>query len=103
MEADLRHAELIVKQLGLEHAKALTCPVAEEPKRPDDEIKLNRECATQYKSLVARANYLAQDRPDIMFAAKEICRHMAKPTTGAWKSLKRLGRHLITVPRRVFA
>ena len=31
LEADLRHAELIVKQLGLEEAEPLTNPAAEEP------------------------------------------------------------------------
>ena len=37
MEADLRHAETIIKQLGLEQAKPLSNPSAEEIKRPDDE------------------------------------------------------------------
>ena len=63
MEADLRHAEIIIQQLGLENAKALSVPSADEVKRPDDEIKLNPEYTTQYKSTVARANYLAADRP----------------------------------------
>ena len=36
LEADLRHAELIVSQLGLENAKDLTCPSAEVVKREDD-------------------------------------------------------------------
>ena len=33
LEADLRHSELIVAQLGLKDAKELTCPAAEEVKR----------------------------------------------------------------------
>ena len=37
MEADLRHAEIIVQQLGLENAKPLSIPSADEVKRPDDE------------------------------------------------------------------
>ena len=37
LEADLRHAELIVSQLGLTESKELTCPAAEEVKRDDDE------------------------------------------------------------------
>ena len=65
MEADLRHAEIIVQQLGLDNAKPLSNPSADEIKRPDDEIKLNPEYTTQFKSIVARANYLAADRPDI--------------------------------------
>ena len=86
MEADLRHAEIIVQQLGLENAKALSVPSADEVKRPDDETKLNPEYTTQYKSIVARANYLAADRPDIQVAVKKLATSMAAPnntkTTG---------------------
>ncbi len=48
--------------------------------------------ATKYEAFAARANYLAGDRIDIMYAVKEICRHMASPTVRAWKKLKGLGR-----------
>ena len=34
-----------------------------------------------------------------MYPTKEICRHMAKPTRGAQKKLKRLGRYLQESPR----
>ena len=47
---------------------------------------LNDVEATKYRALAARANYLAADRTDIMYAVKEICRSMAAPTRGAWKS-----------------
>ena len=40
---------------------------------------LNKERATEFRGTAARANYLAQDRPDIQYTAKEICRHMAHP------------------------
>ena len=58
LEAELRRAELIVKQLGLEAAKGLSNPSAEEVKREDDEVELNAQYTTQYKSIVARSNYL---------------------------------------------
>ena len=39
LEVDLRHAELIVAQLGLTESKPLSCPSAEEVERDnDDEI-----------------------------------------------------------------
>ena len=57
---------------------------------------------TAFRALAARANYLAADRPDIIFAAKEICRLMAKPTDLAMAALKRLGRYLRSRPRMVF-
>ena len=39
---------------------------------------LEEQQATEYRALAARANYLAGDRTDIMYAGKEICRHMCK-------------------------
>ena len=40
--------------------------------------------ATLYRALSARILYLSMDRPEISFAAKELCRHFAHPTrTGA--------------------
>ena len=47
-----------------------------------------------FRKIAARANSLAPDQPDIMYAVKEFCRHMARPTVGAWKKLKRLARSL---------
>ena len=78
LEADLRHAELIVSQLGLENAKELTCPSAEEVKRDDDDELFNQAYTTQYKSIVARANYLSTDRPDIQYAVKKLATSMSK-------------------------
>ena len=53
----------------------------------DDEC-LNPQEVKQFRGLVARANYLAQDRPDIQFA-KEVCRCMSKPTRRCWEKLKK--------------
>ena len=50
---------------------------------------------------MARANYLAADRPDIMYAVKGLCRGMAKPTRLYWHKLKRLGRCLVEHGRTV--
>ena len=101
MEADLRHAEIIVQQLGLENARPLSNPSADEIKRPDDERKLNPEHTTQYKSIVPRANCLAADRPEIQFAVKKLATSMAAPTNANWQELKRLGRYLKGKPRLV--
>lgn len=56
---------------------------------------LNDADASRYRAMAARANYLAADRTDLMYAVKAICRSMAKPTMGALKKLKRLGRYLV--------
>ncbi len=40
---------------------------------------MNREDATVYRALVARANYLAPDRTDIAFAVKGTMQEHVKP------------------------
>ena len=73
------------QQLGPENAKPLSNPCADEVKRPDDSVELNANYTTQYKPIVARANYLAADRIDIQYAVKTLATSMAKPTNGDWR------------------
>ena len=54
-----------------------------------------------FRGHAARLHYVSPDRPDIAFSVKEVCRHMAKPTVGAWKKLKRLVRYLVGSRRTV--
>ena len=58
--------------------------------------------ATSFRALSARANYLAQDRPDISFATKELCREFAVPNQQSHLKLKRVVRYLIGLPRLVY-
>ena len=51
--------------------------------------------------MTARANYLAQDRPDVQFSVKELCRRASDPRLGDWKALKRLGRYLTQRTRSI--
>ena len=44
---------------------------------------LDEETTHLYRALVARANYLSPDRPDIAFAAKELAKKMGVPTEHA--------------------
>ena len=57
---------------------------------------------TLYRATAARANYLALDRPDLAFAAKEACRRMSAPTCGDLQALRRLCRYLLGAPRLVY-
>ena len=43
-------------------------------------VVLDPRKSTKFRVLAARANFLAVDRPDIIFAAKEVTRRMAEPT-----------------------
>ena len=67
-----------------------------------DDPVLEPRLHTAFRAAAARANYLSQDRPDVQFAAKEICRWMSKPTASSWEALKRLCRYLCGLPRLVF-
>ena len=65
------------------------------------EEALEAERATMYRSLVARGNFLSQDRTDIQYAVKELSRDMSKPSERSWEGLKRLGRYLLGKERYV--
>ena len=103
-EADPRHAELIVKTLRLEAANGVRSPGEDERawEAEENETPLQGAAASEYRALAARANYLAQDRADIQFAAKECCRGMAAPNRGHLKAIRRLARYMISVPRVVW-
>ena len=60
------------------------------------------EDITRYLGVIVRCNYMAADRPDCVFAIKEGCREMSKPTTGSLRRLRRIGRYLKTYPRLVW-
>ena len=59
------------------------------------------EQATAYRSLVMRASYLSEDRPDIRYAVKEAARFMHEPCQLAMDLVKRIGRYLLQKPRLV--
>ena len=66
------------------------------------EFLLSREEATLYRALSARANFLSQDKPDINFATKELCREFAAPNQKSHLRPKRLIRYLVGLPRLVY-
>ena len=90
-EPDLRHAEVVVSELGLENAKSVSSPWTD---ACDSSSLLDAEHFKKYQSISKRVNFLAQDRMDLQFAAKECARKMSKPTVGDWGRLKRIGRYL---------
>ena len=67
-----------------------------------DGPELSPADATMFRALAARANYLAQDRPDLAFAAKEVCREFAVPTRRSWERLEKVCRYICGVPRLVY-
>ena len=63
--------------------------------------QLNALQTRQYRSVVMRAAYLSQDRPDLSCSTKELARDMQKSTEQSVTNLKRLGRYLKKRPRPV--
>ena len=69
-ESDQRHAEIILEQLGLadDKTKPLGTPGVEETTSKHGDVReavgklLTQEMASQYRAVVARAQYIAQDR-----------------------------------------
>ena len=106
-EADPRHAEIMISQLGLEGSRTKALAVtghkdtAAEAHLGMVAPKLPPADARVFRSVCMRGNYLAADRPDIQFSAKECARHMSDPTTYAMSKLKKLGRYLKHRPRYV--
>ena len=111
LEADLRHAELIVEQLELQSCSLVVtpgidvevkCTAWEDDEDEPEEDELPAEECTRFRGIAARCNYLQPDRPDIQYAVKEVCRLMSRPTARAWVLLKRIGRYLKGRPRLVW-
>ena len=66
------------------------------------ENKLTPQGASVYRALSARCNYLSQDRPDLAYASKELCRDFAVPTVQSLDRLKKVMRYLKGAPRLVY-
>ena len=97
-EPDQRHADMIIRDLGMVGKRGLSTPGVKSGNDKDeegDEEELGNEDSTRYRSITARANFLSQDRSDIKYAVKELTRHMAKPRCKDEKKLIRLGKYLI--------
>ena len=68
----------------------------------DADTQLGGEETALFRATAARANYLALDRPEVAFAAKELCRRMSAPRRRDLAALRRLCRYLLGVPRVVY-
>ena len=102
-EADPRQIERLIAECGLDGAKSVATPgVKPVFKELEEDSPLPQDLHTAFRGAAARGNYLAADRIDGMFACKEICRYMSKPTLHAWRALKRFCRYLNGAQRLVY-
>ena len=103
-ESDQGHAEIIVKQMGiLANSKSVVTPgIRVKPgENPGDEKELSPRETSIFRGIVARANYLSQDRSVIKYATKELSRRMAKPRIRDVNAATRLARYLSTRTRMI--
>ena len=96
---------MIIRQLNLQNAKSATTPA--EKKKSSEVLAsvglppVTAEQTMLYRSLVMRAQFLAQDGADLSEAVKSLTRKMKAPNESDMKDLKRLGRYLVGRPRVV--
>ena len=103
-EADPKHAQVIVKELGLEGAKGVDSPSSTDTGKNQRNLdaELDSDEASKFRQLAGTALYLSLDRPSIQFAVSEIASGMSKPTVLHQLKLKRLARYLISYPRETW-
>ena len=94
-EADPRQIERLLEAQGLDDKCNSTVTPGLKPTKEQVEAKklLDASVVTEYRGNSARCNYVAADRPDVQYAAKEICRWMSAPSDLGLAALKRLVRY----------
>ena len=101
-EADPRHAELVIQDLGLKGGRISATPGSTTKFDVRDESERNPLMAgpdaTRYRAVTARQHFLAQDRTDIQHATKEVSRCMSAPRVGDLDALKHIGSYLLHQP-----
>ena len=99
-EADPRHVDLIIEELGLENANGSDVTGSKVDVNETD-TELDHEDAYRFRSIAARLSFLTADRIDIQFASEDICRRMSSPCMSDWAKVRKLGRYLRKHPRQV--
>ena len=104
-ESDPRHADIVVKTLGV--TKPVNSPLLKEKlsdlkdSAEDDPEPLPEDDVKVYQSLTMRLGYVSQDRPDLQRAVRELAKGMCRPNERFMTMLKRAARYLIHAPRCV--
>ena len=100
-QADPRHLEILERDvLGNKQVLDITGAVGASAtpgvkvKEEDEEEDLTTEMAHSFRSWSARCLYLSLDRPDVAFAAKELCRRMSAPTKSELNALVRVVKYM---------
>jgi len=101
-EADIKHAEHIIEELGLRGASGVAAPcidsIRELGVKRKDGKSLVGEAVSKYRRLVAIGNFLAADRADLQYTVRCLSQGMAAPSDDDQKALRHLGRYLVRQP-----
>ena len=102
--ADPRHRKMIMEHFGFgPETKVLTrTGNKEDDKGGSESVVMGKEEARHFRGVTARTNYMAADCPQVQYATKEVCRHMANPTEAAHESMKKLARYIVGCEETVF-
>jgi hypothetical protein len=100
-EVDPRHVQILCASLGItSESKSVVTPGVKQPLR-DRDPELGAADRTLFRSGTMRCNYIAPDRPELLYAAKELARRMSAPCVSDLEALKRMARFLKGTPRVV--
>jgi hypothetical protein len=98
IESDVRHVDMILRDLHLCDAKPVQTPAVKksvaEMIEASQSQTLDDAQSKLYRSLVMRASYIGQDRPDLSYIASSLAKSMKTPRESDMMDLKRLGRYL---------
>ena len=81
LEADPRHVDLLLNEVGCEGAKVTTPLVKERGGEALNAEDLDEELCGLYRSASMRLAYLSQDRPDFLVLGKELAKGLKRPTS----------------------
>ena len=71
-EADPRQIEIAVAEIGLLSGKSVRSPAVEDNIGPDGSAVLSLRATRAYRGVAARLNFVADNREDLRFVAKEV-------------------------------
>ena len=94
-----KHVDKLIAILKLEQATPKHSPLPASLKSQDDE-PLSAERHATFRTCVGILMYLGQDRPEAMYAIKQLTCSVASPTGHDWKLLEHLVRFLKGAPSR---
>jgi hypothetical protein len=105
-EGDPKHSRILLDEWKMENSRSVSSPGTADEKanlkvKKMEEALVDPEMCKPFRRAAARINYMALDRADLAFSAKEVSRGMANPSQGDVVRLKRVIRYLMGSPRVV--